>query len=114
VEVRVPAAAARLRQAFGKLRLRAAIDFPALNLAVAFALDEQGGVRGLRAAVSALAARPLLLRGLEDLDGCPADESLARELGRRAVRPASWRKVEQCGRRSSSPARVGAGRATWA
>src|SRR5437588_12603194 len=39
VEVRVPGAAAGLRQGFHKLRMRAAIDFPALNLAVA--LDVQ-------------------------------------------------------------------------
>src|SRR2546423_14019527 len=38
-EVRVPAAASQRRQAFAKLRTRAAIDFPALNLAVALELD---------------------------------------------------------------------------
>src|SRR6185312_7851562 len=38
-EVRVPAAAARRKQAFAKLRTRAAIDFPAMNLAVALELD---------------------------------------------------------------------------
>jgi len=65
-EVRIPAAAATRRQAFAKLRMRAAIDFPALNLA------------------SALAARPALIKGLQDLHGHTADAIFAEELGRRA------------------------------
>ncbi len=84
VEARVPAVAAQLKQAFHKLRTRAAVDFPALNLAVSFKLDEQGRASALRLAVSALAARPLLVRGLDELSGRPADESLGQELGRRA------------------------------
>ena len=83
VEVRVPAAAATLRQAFHKLRTRAAIDFPALNLAVALRV-EQGTLRSVRLCVSALAARPALVKGLDDLIGKPADQRLAAELGRRA------------------------------
>jgi len=82
-EVRVPAAAARLRQAFAKLRTRAAIDFPALNLAVA--LEVEGNVaKSVSLAVGALAARPALVKGLDDLRGRPADARLAEELGRRA------------------------------
>jgi 4-hydroxybenzoyl-CoA reductase subunit beta len=83
VEVRVPASAATLRQAFHKLRTRAAIDFPALNLAVALR-TEQGTLESLRLCVSALAARPALVKGLDDLIGKPADQRLAVELGRRA------------------------------
>jgi len=83
VEVRVPARASSLRQAFHKLRTRAAIDFPALNLAVAFAVD-QGTVRSVRLCVSALAARPALIKGLDDLVGRPADAGFADELARRA------------------------------
>ena len=83
VEVRVPASAATLRQAFHKLRTRAAIDFPALNLAVALRV-EQGTLRSVRLCVSALAARPALVKGLDDLVGKPADQRLAVELGRRA------------------------------
>lgn len=82
-EVRVPAAAARRRQAFAKLRTRAAIDFPALNLAVALELDGNA-LKQVSLAVSALAARPALIKGLEDLHGRPADARLADELGRRA------------------------------
>jgi 4-hydroxybenzoyl-CoA reductase subunit beta len=82
-EVRVPAAAASRKQAFAKLRTRAAIDFPALNLAVALDLDGKI-VRSVTLAVSALAARPALIKGLEDLHGRPADALFAEELGRRA------------------------------
>ena len=83
VEARVPAGAALRRQGFFKLRTRAAIDFPALNLALSFLLDG-GKARAIRLAVSALAARPLLVRGLDDLDGRDADAALGDELGRRA------------------------------
>ncbi|HTO97887.1 MAG TPA: FAD binding domain-containing protein [Myxococcales bacterium] len=82
-EVRVPAAAARKRQAFAKLRTRAAIDFPALNLAVALEIDGSA-VKSVSLAVSALAARPALIKGLDDLHGRPADVLFAEELGRRA------------------------------
>jgi len=83
VEVQVPASAAYKRQAFAKLRTRAAIDFPALNLAVA--LELRGSVlETVSLAVSALAARPALIKGLDDLLGKPADARLAEELGRRA------------------------------
>ena len=82
-EVRIPAAAARRRQAFAKLRMRAAIDFPALNLAVALELDGPS-VKSVSLAVSALAARPALIKGLQDLHGHTADAIFAEELGRRA------------------------------
>jgi 4-hydroxybenzoyl-CoA reductase subunit beta len=81
VEARVPAAP--LRQAFHKLRTRNSIDFPAMNLAVALGV-EQGVLRSVRLCVSALAARPALIKGLDDLVGRPADARLAEELGRRA------------------------------
>jgi CO/xanthine dehydrogenase FAD-binding subunit len=82
-EIRVPATAARRRQAFAKLRTRAAIDFPALNLAVAIELDGNA-VKSVSLAVSALAARPALIKGLDDLCGRPADTRFAEELARRA------------------------------
>jgi CO/xanthine dehydrogenase FAD-binding subunit len=82
-EVRIPAAAATRRQAFAKLRMRAAIDFPALNLAVALELDGRS-VKSVSLAVSALAARPALIKGLQDLHGHTADAIFAEELGRRA------------------------------
>jgi 4-hydroxybenzoyl-CoA reductase subunit beta len=85
VEVRVPARAVSLKQAFAKLRTRAAIDFPALNLAVAMEVD-QGSLRSVALCVSAIAARPALIKPLQDLLGHPADARLAEELGRRAQR----------------------------
>jgi 4-hydroxybenzoyl-CoA reductase subunit beta len=83
IEVQIPRAVQSLRQAFFKLRTRAAIDFPALNLAVAIGVDS-GRVRSVALGVSALAARPALIKGLDDLLGKPADLRLAEELGRRA------------------------------
>ena len=82
-EVQIPNAAFAKRQAFAKLRTRAAIDFPALNLAVAIELSDSK-VASVALAVGALAARPALIKGLEDLRGRPADARFAEELGRRA------------------------------
>lgn len=77
-EIRIPAAALAHRQAFAKLRTRAAIDFPSLNMAVAF---DSGSVS---LAVGALAARPALIKGLDDLAGAKRDARFAEELSRRA------------------------------
>ncbi len=82
-EVRVPAASLSRRQAFSKLRTRAAIDFPSLNMAVALDL-EKAAVRSVSLAVGALAARPALIKGLDDLAGAKADARFAEELSRRA------------------------------
>jgi 4-hydroxybenzoyl-CoA reductase subunit beta len=83
VEVIVPGAAFAKKQAFAKLRMREAIDFPALNLAVALE-TAAGVVKSVSLAVGALAARPALVKGLDDLAGRPADARFAEELGRRA------------------------------
>src|SRR5437762_1624977 len=82
-EVRVPASAFAKRQAFAKLRTRAAIDFPSLNMAVALEI-EKGVTKSVSLAVGALAAQPALIKGLDDLAGRPADAHLAEELARRA------------------------------
>jgi len=83
VEVQIPQSAFAKRQAFAKSRTRAAIDFPALNLAVALQL-ENSVVKSVSLAVGALAARPAMIKGLDDLKGRPADQRFAEELGRRA------------------------------
>src|SRR5258708_11752756 len=83
VEVRVPASAFAKRQAFGKLRTRASIDFPAMNLAVALEVS-QGVLKSVALCVSAIAARPAMIRNLDDLPGRPAGARLAEELGLRA------------------------------
>jgi len=54
-----------------------------MNLAVALGV-EQGALLSVRLCVSALAARPALVKGLDELLGRPADGRLAGELGRRA------------------------------
>jgi 4-hydroxybenzoyl-CoA reductase subunit beta len=108
VEVLVPARAASLRQAFHKLRTRAAIDFPALNLAVALEV-EQGVLRSAQLCVGALAARPALVAGLDELSGRPADRRLADELGRRAhkqCRPLTNIGVDPAWRREVLPVLV--------
>jgi 4-hydroxybenzoyl-CoA reductase subunit beta len=72
--VTVPAAARGLRQAYHKLRPRQAIDFPMLS--VAFAARLEGAVCAeARLVVSALAAKPKLVSGLDaKLAGRPLDE----------------------------------------
>ena len=72
----VPASARGVRQAYGKLRPRGAIDFPMLSVAVA-GRAEAGRVAALRTVVSALGARPRTLGGLDPLAlGKAADEAL--------------------------------------
>jgi 4-hydroxybenzoyl-CoA reductase subunit beta len=88
VEVQIPLAAAKLRQAYGKLRMRQAIDFPALNFGVALSSAE-GKLTWVKLCVGALAARPAVVRHLDELRGrsvaSPADvRALGAELGRRA------------------------------
>ncbi len=108
VEVRIPPAAFGKKQAFMKLRTRAAIDFPALNLAVA--LETEGAVvKSISLAVGALAARPVLIKGIDDLVGRPADARFAEELGRRAqkqCRPLTNISVDPDWRRDLLPVLV--------
>lgn len=82
-EVAIPLKAFGARQAFHKLRTRAAIDFPAMNLAVALQLEDRK-VAEVSLAVSALAARPALIKGLDDLKGALPDARFAEELAKRA------------------------------
>jgi len=88
VEARVPLAAASLKQAYGKLRLRNAVDFPALNFGVAVGVNE-GKVSSLRLCVGALAARPAMVRHVDELKGRSVGtaaeiRALGDELGKRA------------------------------
>ena len=70
--IRVPLPSAATRMAFRKLRPRASIDFPVLNLAIAGQL-EGGLVRSLRLVVSGLGSRPREVTGLDDTVGAPLD-----------------------------------------
>lgn len=80
-EVLVPAAARELRTGYQKLRPRAAIDFPMLSVAFAARLNGSA-CQEARLVVSALAARPRVVGGLDAiargraLDG-PAIEAIA-------------------------------------
>jgi 4-hydroxybenzoyl-CoA reductase subunit beta len=86
VAVRVPHPSVRLKAAFHKLRRRGAIDFPLLNMAVAVACDERGAVVELRAAVSALAARPNSVRGLDRFLGEMWSDELVAAIAKRCTK----------------------------
>jgi 4-hydroxybenzoyl-CoA reductase subunit beta len=86
VRVTLPAAARGWKAGYQKLRPRAAIDFPMLS--VAFAARVSGGrCEDARLVVSALAARPRVIAGVDALvKGKPLDESLGVALGQAASR----------------------------
>lgn len=75
--VLVPRPRPTRRMAFQKLRVRGAIDFPMLNLALAFDLED-GVASAPDIVISAVAARP---RRIKDLPGGPADDALAAAWG---------------------------------
>lgn len=84
--IRVPRPRNTRRMAFQKLRIRGAIDYPLLNLALAFDLDG-GRVSRPELVVSAIAARP---RRIKRLPEGPLDDALIEEAGAMAfqqVRP---------------------------
>jgi CO/xanthine dehydrogenase FAD-binding subunit len=75
-----------MRAGYQKLRPRAAIDFPMLSVAFATHV-EAGACRGPRLVVSAIAARPRVVGGLDSLaEGRPLDAVLAQALGEAAYR----------------------------
>ena len=89
VRVHVPAPAAGVRVAFGKVRSRGGIDFPLASVAVAAAVDG-GRVRSLHAAVSGTGSWPVLLAGTAELEGSALDDALLgklRQLVQRQVQP---------------------------
>ena len=97
----VPAASRGLRAGYQKLRPRAAIDFPMLSVAFT-ARIEQGVCTAARLVVSALAAKPRVVGGLDALvGGKPLDDAAiasVAEAARKQCRPqtnvpydADWR-----------------------
>lgn len=85
--VRVPRPGATRRMAFEKLRLRGAIDFPLLNLALAYDLDSAGVLSRPELVVGAIAARPRRVRPLPE---GPLDAALVDAIAQKAfdaVRP---------------------------
>ena len=66
---------------YQKVRIRAAIDYSGLSLAVAAKLDGQGRITWVRLTLSALGARPHSLKRLESFEGRALDEATIKELG---------------------------------
>lgn len=62
--VRIPLAAAEFRTSYQKLRQRAAVDYPLLNMAAAIAFDGDV-IRDARLVVSGLGSRPRVVTGLD-------------------------------------------------
>ncbi|MHB8874842.1 MAG: FAD binding domain-containing protein [Myxococcaceae bacterium] len=86
VEVRLPLPGGKLLAGYQKLRVREAIDYPALSVAVAAGLDGADRLEWVRVVVSALGARPHGVKGLEVFAGRALDEAAVDELGRLAHR----------------------------
>lgn len=84
--VRVPRPAPSRRMAFEKLRVRGAIDYPMLNLALAFD-HVDGEARGVDVVVSAIAARPRRIKRLPEGPLTAALVAEAGEVAFKQVRP---------------------------
>jgi 4-hydroxybenzoyl-CoA reductase subunit beta len=81
----VPAAARGMRTGYQKLRPRASIDFPMLS--VAFAARVNGVCESARLVVSAIAAKPRTINGVDDIvRGRALDDEVATALGQLAHR----------------------------
>ncbi|NOT32697.1 MAG: 4-hydroxybenzoyl-CoA reductase subunit beta [Candidatus Eisenbacteria bacterium] len=84
--ITVPAASRGLVFGYQKLRPRAAIDFPMLS--VAFTARRDGGsLGGARLVVSALAAKPRVVSGVDKLlDGVAVDDAVLTAVGQTAYK----------------------------
>ncbi len=80
-QIVVPKPIGRTVSGYQKLRIRAAIDYPALSVAFAAKLDDSGAVEWLKLVVSALAARPHNVKRLETFHGRQLDAAAIAELG---------------------------------
>ncbi len=80
-EVRIPKPSRKVVAGYLKLRIRAAIDYPALCVAVAATLDDGGKIADVKMVISALAARPHPVKRLEAFIGRPLDDQTIGELG---------------------------------
>ncbi|MGH7467615.1 MAG: FAD binding domain-containing protein [Longimicrobiales bacterium] len=86
--IRIPLPPPTRRQAFIKLRQRAAVDFPLLNVAVSADFEGQT-VRDMNMVVSALGARPRSISGLEKV-------AVGRPLTREVMDAIAQRAFQQC------------------
>jgi len=87
-KIRIPRPATTRRMAFQKLRIRDAIDFPMLNMALAFDLVD-GEIKAPDLVVSAIASRPRRVRRIPEGKPDQALIDAACESAFRIVRPLS-------------------------
>ncbi len=66
VEIQIPPTSPNHRGSYGKLRERGSIDFPLFGVAVRLELDANGAVDTADAVVTAMQARPLRLKRLQE------------------------------------------------
>lgn len=71
--------------AYDKLRIRGAVDFPLVGVAVALK-REGGSIAGLRVACTGVSCRPELIDGLEPLMGKPLDDADLAVLDKRLLK----------------------------
>ena len=84
-EVRVPRPGPGARAAYVKVRSRAAIDFPALSIALVLARAGDGAVSDVSVVVGALGAKPRVVDGLAAIAaGRPLDEATIGAIAERA------------------------------
>ena len=79
--VALPVPVAGQRCAFGKARVRGAMDFPLAAVAVALAMDEDT-ITSLSVGISGTNSHPLLLAGTDAFAGKPVDDALLAALGK--------------------------------
>ena len=84
--VGVPLPEGTVVSGYQKLRLREAIDFSALSVAVAARLSEARRIEWVRVVVSALGARPHKVQGLAAFEGRALDDLALAEVGQLAKR----------------------------
>jgi 4-hydroxybenzoyl-CoA reductase subunit beta len=108
-EVRVPLPGPGVVTGFQKLRIRAAIDYPALSVAVAAQLDSDQRLGWVKVVVSALGSRPHWVSRLEPFAGRMLDQAFLAELGehvRRQCHPLTNINVDPAWRREVLPVLV--------
>ena len=94
---------------YQKLRIRAAIDYPALSVAAAAKLSPEGKVEWLHLVVSALGARPHWVNLPESVRGRVLDAALLAEVGaiaKRQCHPLTNINVDPLWRRELVPVLV--------
>lgn len=85
-KIRVPIPRAGLIAGYQKLRIRAAIDYPSLCVAVAAQQQPDGKLEWVRMVISALGSKPHTVKRLESFQGKTLDAATIAELGQAAHR----------------------------